>query len=32
MTTIADLERCSYFPLRSESLLAVGWLGSDKME
>ena len=30
MTTIADLERCSYFPLPSESLLAVGWLGSDE--
>jgi hypothetical protein len=30
MTAIGDLERCSYFPLRSDVLLAVGWLGPDE--
>ncbi|RZI58236.1 MAG: hypothetical protein EOP37_16735 [Rubrivivax sp.] len=29
MTTLKDLDRCTYFPVDCEALLAVGWLGVD---
>ena len=29
MVAIKDLERCDYLPLKSDALLAVGWLGPD---
>jgi hypothetical protein len=29
MTSIKDLERCSYFDIECETLTAIGWLGKD---